>query len=218
MSTSETGPGHADIHTLVAEVCSGEIGPGQFQVLGGIIPAESACLVRLLGCFKSIRLDHGLWHHSHRIRFDQGIALADMPPEPELLERARLFGAGGSEPGALPAAGGDLELRRDGEQLRWRFVGAVGSEPAKALRLAGIAALDFWVAQPAARLRMRSQRLLLWGEAKGAGGRFCDDRVGWADLTYPVAKAEGRAELRYLEFSHAGQPAFVWWLEVDKHG
>jgi hypothetical protein len=52
---------------------------------------------------------------------------------------------------------------------------------------------------------------------KGASVPWLDARVAAACLDYPVPANAKRAEVSYLEFSEAGAPALVWWLEVNRH-
>ena len=76
---------------------------------------------------------------------------------------------------------------------------------------------------PEVQLRQHDESALLWGDYKEALGRWQEDRVGWANLDYPVGPAEAKKEgkrvwLHYTVLSDGGQIAFVWWKEVKDHG
>ena len=83
----------------------------------------------------------------------------------------------------------------------------------------GYGAKDFWGENPDVVFRQRDESALLWGAYKEESGRWQEDRVGWADLTYPhPGTKEQRLEIHYTVFIDGGQVAFVWWKELKAHG
>jgi hypothetical protein len=138
-----------------------------------------------------------------------------------LLERARIFGANKDM-----TSGGDLNLRRDEDAFLWHFIGA--NDTARQVSLAklqnaGFESKDFWKENPGCQLRLCDESALLWGDYKEDQNKWRDDRVGWAELFYPIAdmmaKKNGqRMQIDYTVFTDSGQVAFVWWKEIKKHG
>lgn len=130
----------------------------------------------------------------------------DGPPRSaELLERARLFGEGG-----------DLDLRRDGEVFRWRYVGKAEREPVgEALAYPGEA--------EESPVYCREREALLWGTRENGQGQWFDDRVSGAKLTYPVdrlslsGETEERVKVRFREYTQAGRTIAVWLLDLQGH-
>jgi hypothetical protein len=116
------------------------------------------------------------------------------------LERGRLFGKGG-----------DLDLRRDGDTFRWRFVGAPNVRPPE-----GYAAKenDFWEQHPHAKFHCYVETTLLWG--KREGDRWHDDRVAAAELDYPAPDDAERVQVKYQVYSRSGRVEFVWLIGVDE--
>lgn len=217
------------------------IGPDDLTILGGHIDARDADVARLLACFEKTALRYALWQHTASIALAHFSAGDASPRGCGPLERGRLFGCDGQTGEQIPTRGGDLELRRDGAVLRWRFVGARATEIVETLAAAGIRPVDYWQEHPTARLSWWRRSLLLWGEPRepvppsaeesesaepsaepnlgreGASVPWLDARVAAACLDYPVPADAKRAEISYLDFSEAGAPAFVWWLEVNRH-
>lgn len=135
-----------------------------------------------------------LWQWTDRIVIEHEAA---MPGDLEYLERGRVFGPEG-----------DLELRRDGDDVRWRFVGA----PDVPLPPRSISE-DYWAAA-CHGLRAFERTALLWGTHR-SGGNWQDDRVGWASLRYPPTLGEPeRVRLRYREYLDGGDVAAVWLLDL----
>ena len=171
----------------------------------------------------AVGFEHGLWQQVHRLDFAEPLAdpagAIEIPPfvDLALLERVRLFGA--SDPPddqPLPATGGDLELRRDGDRLLWRFVGRAPQGLANRLADARYLLLDYWQEHSRAdALVPNSEQAMLWGERHALDQPWRDDRVGWADLDYPLPDTIGRVKLDYLTFSERGQVGFVWWLGLS---
>ena len=119
------------------------------------------------------------------------------PPETfELLERARLFGEHG-----------DLDLRRNGDDFHWRFVGnhdfAPDGEPLK------------WSDLEDNPVYGRETRALLWGEYREDADAWFDDRTAGAALTYPVDGDPDRVWVRYREYTQAGHVLAVWLLGLE---
>lgn len=201
-----------DIDRLIGGLGDATIGPEHLCILGGVLDAGPTAVDGLLACFGSVALGYGLWNHSDGMALTAYSPGSTAPAAVAPLERVRLFGAPKS-PAAkgLPGSGGDLEIRRDGPRLRWRFVGAPAPGLVDTLVRGGLGFLDFWQRHPGVRLGMREQRVLLWGRRDAATGLWSDDRVAAARLAYPVAADPERVALAYLEFTEAGAPAFVWW-------
>lgn len=152
------------------------------------------------------QMPHRIWEYAHRIVFNE-----DEITDYDLLERGRVFGGIDDL-----SAGGDFSLRRDGDRFLWSFIGA-----SSVTVPANYASSDFWQANPKCKLRPCHESALLWGEEQDVSGQWQDDRVGWADLTYPVgvasAAAQGpRVKIHFTVFTDGGQVAFVWWRHLGR--
>lgn len=148
-------------------------------------------------------MSYCIWETSGSIGFER---CADAETT---LERARIFGADG-----------DLSLRRHTDQFLWHFVGKQGIKPPQLDDGTDFSVPDndFWQKEPNAVFLREEKETLLWGERKAGQGRWHDDRVGWANLTYPIEVAENsqtRPQLTYQTFSRAGQMEFVWYLRME---
>lgn len=171
-------------------------------VVGGCFAAEKlqaflvACGVPRQG------MPWALWQWTDRIDLQHG---AGIPGDVDYLDRGRLFGAEG-----------DLELRRDGNRFRWRYVG----EHNDALLLS-VQAGEFGTSEPATgadtvQLSPYERTALLWGEDKSGQGKWHEDRVGWANLDYPGMKGNPVVQVRYIEYLLEGNVELVRLLGLEK--
>lgn len=175
-------------------------GEDELAVWGGEFPAEK--LPEFLAAWDFAAMPYRLWEYAHRITFTEPEVT-----EHELLERGRVFGAGG-----------DLNFRRDGPRFLWNFTGEAATRAPP-----GFTFQNFWREHPSSELRRHDATALLWGDYREEHARWHDDRVGWATLDYPCADAGartrgGRLRVRHTIFSDGGQPAFVWWKELERYG
>ncbi len=145
-------------------------------------------------------MPYRIWEYVSEISFAQDT----LPTNETLLEHGRLFGEGG-----------DLTLRRDGAEFRWHFVGEPEMKPPE-----GYGDNNFWAveANKGVIFHKWCNEAMLWGEYKKELGRWHDNRVARAKLTYPISNGrEGeRVMINYYTFSQAGQVQFVWFRELDK--
>ncbi len=218
MRPRKVRPGQLDIRALIEAQGDEWIGPGEINVLGGRFAAEPTAIQAFLGLWSGVEFAFALWNHTDALVLERVAGPHRAAACPGLLERARLFG--GDDPGGerLPANGGDLEIRRTGGELRWRFIGPPDPPGLDGRALSAYGCQDFWAHHPETRLRVQRDCLLLWGQATDAGETFADPRVGKAQLVYPVAAGPGqRTELTCLTLSSAGSAAFNWWLGVAIH-
>jgi hypothetical protein len=184
------------------------IGKGEVAIWGGTYAIGD--IERFLLAWKQPRMPYRIWEYTHRMDFE-----IDTLPAAEnyaLLDRGRLFGVGG-----------DLTLRRDGDQYRWHFIG----EP-HAIQPVGFDVKDFWTDSPECqagqdvKLRQQKETALLWGAYTPGLGRWHDDRVGWAKLSYPInaiqaKRVNKRVKIDYTVFTDEGQVAFVWLQELREY-
>ncbi len=153
-------------------------------------------------------MPYRIWEYVHRIEF----ACNKLPDAAEaaLLDRGRIFGHGG-----------DLSLRRDGDEFLWHFIGSTSMAEPESFDVC-----DFWTESPGIKaradfsLRQRDESALLWGAYHKDLARWQEDRVGRADLSYPFQAVQGgqRVWIHYSVFTDGGQVAFVWWKELKDHG
>mgnify|MGYP001038365855 FL=1 len=165
-------------------------GKEHFEVLGGQITPDH-CQAFLKAWQWPEEKRWGVWEFVSDFEMNSG---ALPPPEKfAALERVDLFGRSGH-----------LSARRDGGIVLWHFVGEVGllGTPEQ------YQAESYWKAHPEDTFtRQELKSAMLWGRKEGAVWQ--DDRVGWAKLVYPGASAP-HVLLKYWQFTHAGQVAFVW--------
>ncbi len=155
-------------------------------VVGG--KCAEADLVSWLNGLDLSDMDVRIWELTNRCTIGN-----DAPPEAaDRLERARLFGTGG-----------DLDVRRDGNRFRWRYVGKAEYVPKSDESLA-------WPGTPEEPVYRREQTALLWGKRKKGQPQWFDDRTAGADLSYPVAGVPARVQVRYVEYTQAGRTLAVW--------
>ena len=191
---------------LLAQVKQPLVGKGDLSIWGGTC-SESALLDFIKG-WPLKRMPYRIWEYADRIQFERG----GLPSQEDivLLERGRLFGEDGES-----GKGGDLELRRDGDSFRWRFIGKIGKDETAPLE--GCDARDFWETHDDVAFHCYRETALLWG--KHDGDRWHDDRVAAADLRYPVGDGEGapeRVQVEYKVYSRAGRVQFVWLTKLSE--
>jgi hypothetical protein len=180
-----------DFNRLVNQVVEQpQVGRESLALWGGTCAEDK--LDHFLGNWCLQQMPYRIWQYTDRIKFrkKEQVWISNIA----LLERGRLFGPGG-----------DLDLRRDGDTFRWRFVGVPDMRPpanhdAKKS--------NFWEQHPGAQFHCYTETALLWGERKDE--RWHDDRVAAAELNYPVLDGTQRVEVEYRVYSRAGRVEFVW--------
>ncbi|MBN2001743.1 MAG: hypothetical protein JXA21_00185 [Anaerolineae bacterium] len=176
-------------------------------IRGGKFPASGVTTFLKLWATAWPQMPWRIWEWVSDIQFTADNAL---PNDPQWLERGRVFGAGG-----------DLELRRDGEWFRWRFVGLPKALPSENLQNGGFLMSDYW-SQYTDPLTPVEHSALLWGQELRDGETplkiWQDDRVGGAmNLVYPGMSGKsslGRAQLNYREYLCGGNVEAVWWYDL----
>ncbi|MGC9400701.1 MAG: hypothetical protein ACP5HM_16435 [Anaerolineae bacterium] len=181
---------------LVEQVNKPQVGKERLAIWGGTC-AEVA-LEGFLDGWDLEQMPYRIWESTDRIDFGK-----DTPvPNVALLERGRLFGTGG-----------DLDLRRDGDTFRWRFVGDPDVRPP-----AGYDAKenDFWAQEEnqSTAFHCYKETALLWGKREGK--RWHDNRVAAAELDYPTPDGAGRVQVTYKVYSRAGRVEFVWLTRLQE--
>lgn len=181
-----------DFEELVQEVRQAQSGRTNVSIWGGRC-AEGDLLAFLQAW--STPMEYRIWEYVSEIAFER----AALPQNAALLERGRLFGEGG-----------DLELRRDGPEFAWRFIGPAGAQPPKG----NYGAQDYWASHSGEAFHQREETALLWG--KWDGSRWADDRVGAARLEYPAPAGWPWVQIHYNTFSRAGRIKFVWYTGLSE--
>lgn len=161
-------------------------------VVGGTCPETE--LPGWLGDLDLSGMDVRIWEFT-----DHCTIGSDGPPERvERLERARLFGKGG-----------DLAIRRNGNQFLWRYVGKPENAPEGEK-------LD-WPESENNPVYRRERTALLWGKREEEQPQWFEDRTAGAALTYPVDGAPARVQMRYYEYTQAGRTLAVWLRGLEAH-
>lgn len=179
-------------------------GPNRLTILGGQF--EPKRLAAFLAVWQA-RWETMPWRIWERV---SETGFADAPKDPDLLQRAEIFGEGGH-----------LSLRRDANRWYWRYIGPA-DQPAPGGFEAGPECEDFWAAgqNKDVVLRCYEERVLLWGQEildpnKQPTGVWWEDRVAAARLQYPVQlKGHDRVYLKFNRFTEAGRTAFVWYRDL----
>jgi len=177
-----------EFDNLVDRVSTPLVGQERLAIWGGTC-AEDA-LADFLAGWSLERMSHCIWESTDRIDLGKHIPV----PNVILLERGRLFGKVG-----------DLDLRRDGNTFRWRFVGDPGIHPPASY---DVEENNFWAQHPGAAFHCYEEKALLWGKLKD--DRWHDDRVAAAKLDYPKMDGAERVQVKYKVYSRAGRVEFVW--------
>ena len=132
----------------------------------------------------------------------------DGPPESAgRLERARLFGKGG-----------DLDIRRHGQDFFWRYVGKAAYAPKHDKKQT----LE-WPGNDTSPVYCRKRTALLWGTREKEQKQWFDDRVSGARLTYfsetpPLPdNVEERVNVKFSEYTQAGRTLVVWLLKLERY-
>jgi hypothetical protein len=191
---------YLDFNQIVQDITRNKrYGKNDLAIWGGTC-AESELMI-FLENWLSHNMPFRVWEYVSEICFQR----ETLPKTSNLLEQGRLFGEDG-----------DLTLRRDGSNFRWYFVGRPDVQPPD-----GCIAENFWEQYPEVAFYCCEETALLWGERQNGGVRWFDDRVGHAELDYPIDPSWNRPRLYYRTFSRAGQIEFVWfhglkaWEEHD---
>jgi hypothetical protein len=116
---------------------------------------------------------------------------------PDTVERIRIFGAGG-----------DLDIRRDANRFRWRYIGKKGL-PEK------VDGENFWANNSDKKFFMEEKDALLWGKYNSDRVVWHDNRVAKAKLSYPIDDNPKRVKIRYRTLSETGVIAFVWFVAIE---
>lgn len=185
-----------DLKRLVEKLRESEQPPpeGWPQVIGGTCATEA-----LLDWLRALDLsgyDVAIWAYTDECTIGEAV----VPDNAKLLRltRARLFGAGG-----------DLDLSRSGDKVRWRYVGLPDHAPQGETMP--------WPGTPENPVFWRERTALLWGHRPDDRDSWYDDRVAGADLDYPVNGVPERVQVRYYEFTQAGRPFAVWFRGLEGH-
>lgn len=164
--------------------------------------------------FSFVTEPYVIQEHTHKMDFRISNIGGIAHKNPALLERLEAFNKTGN-----------LSLRRNGSRFLWHFIGDDGparQETLSKLEAAALEVKDFWLANAECRFYMRDESALLWGEYDADSKRWHDDRVGWANLDYPVGDglkhSKKRVQIDFTVFTENGQTAFVWWKELNQHG
>jgi len=116
-----------------------------------------------------------------------------------VIERVRLFGVGG-----------DLDVWRDGDKFRWRYVGLGAHAPEDGRAMP-------WPGTETSPVYVRERTVLLWGERQEGQSAWFDDRTAGAALTYPVPGTPPRVQARYREYTQAGDVLAVWFTGLEAY-
>jgi hypothetical protein len=188
---------------LVKQVRGAQVGKDKLSIWGG--ECSEAQALDLVQHWPTLaQMPYRIWEYSSDIAFGRDT----LPDNAQWLERGRLFG---------PV--GDFTLLRDGNLFRWHFVGQAGTQPPTG----NYGAQDYWQIEnnKGTTFHRYAEQALLWGERKEGQPRWFEDRVGAAQLEYPVPADWRRVQICYDAFSRNGRVEFVWlrgleeWKEAD---
>jgi hypothetical protein len=175
---------------LVSKVNKPQVGKERPAIWGGTCTEDK--VKDFLAGWDLKEMPYCIWESTDRIKFKKEEEAR--VPNVALLERGRLFGKDG-----------DLDLRRDGDTFRWRFVGDPDMRPPEGY---DAAENNFWEQHPDTKFHCYTETALLWGEREDK--RWRDDRVAAAELNYPAPDDAERVELTYNVYSRKGCVEFVW--------
>lgn len=189
---AENGRDAVNFDELIQEMKNEVVAQGATPTMKAGACAE-ADLATWLGELDTESFSVAIWEYTDHT----AIGEAMQPDDIQWLEHARLFGAGG-----------DLELWRDGDEFRWRYVGQSENAPSGEQSLS-------WPATPENPVYCQERTALLWGEHKAEQSQWYDDRTAGAALTYPVEGAPDRVRVRYKAYTQAGQVLAIWYTGLE---
>jgi hypothetical protein len=195
-----------DLEALVQEMLdTPQVDPKCLTVWGGEFEFAAEMLEAFLEAWNlpQASMPWSLWQWTDDIDMDhQGAPPSDL----DYLERGRIFGKQG-----------DLELRRNGDQVLWRFIGvADDSDPLPAgVKSPDYGATNYWDEHEGRYLRPYIRTALLWGADEEGDGRWYEDRVGRADLNYPEMEGNQVVLVRYIEYLHGSNVELVRLLRLE---
>ena len=120
-------------------------------------------------------------------------------PQLNHLERVRFFGEGG-----------DLEIRRDAEEYRWRFIGPPGVSID-----CGFPAADFWTEGEIPFLREHEEKLYLWQKKDSTKDNYRQGKIDSAKLNYPIETKLPNVVINAKVYTSYGRQQFSWYTGLE---
>lgn len=159
-----------------------EIRPRDLIIVGGVLSADK--LPEFLGHFSTHMQTDMPWSmietvHAFKVRERADLTKLLDAKQVFLLERARIFGEAG-----------DLDIRRDGEEFRWRFLGE--TIPADKKFAETFSSEDFWDAYPDIRFYSIQECHMQWQPGDGRVS------TGWFESASLNASATYLEQVHYL--------------------
>jgi len=183
---------------LVKIVEESRCGHQDLSIWGGRCAQNS--LKEFLSQWDLVQMPYQIWEYASEICFEKNTVL--QLQNETLLERGRLFGQGG-----------DLELRRIGADLSWRFIGPKEMHPPNGDN----SAKNYWETHPEAFFHVHEEKALLWGQWNAEKSSWTDDRVAAAQLNYPAPTNWQRVQVVYKAFIRAGHVEFIWFTGLNEY-
>lgn len=160
------------------------IAKGDIQIWGGEIKEDG--LRQFIGKWEQLYMPFLILETVEKmVMVDHDLSTLD----PGSVDRIRTFGEDG-----------DLDIRRDINFFKWRYVG-------KNKDIIDVIRKDFWEENPGVKFFMEEKKAILWGKY--------NDRVAKADLSYPIEGQPEMVKIRYKTLSNRGAIAFTWLLGIE---
>lgn len=180
---------------IIHQMKLSQVGKTTLAIWGGRCGEDE--LLTFLRQWDLAEMPYRIWEYASTIKFQKDT----LPEHAILLQRGRLFGPGG-----------DLEVRRNGREFTWRFIGPAGAHPPEG----NYQAQNYWDSHSDAVFFEEEARALLWGQRQVGNDRWKENRVGAAQLDYPASDGWQRVQIHYKTYSCAGQIEFVWYTNLSK--
>jgi len=186
-STNET-----NIRNMIQPILENKKKQGNLEIWGGEI--EKNKLKGFLEAWNFEEMSYSIIETINTMVFEKDFNFQNwQDTEFDSFQRARIFGIKG-----------DLEIRKDGASFFWRFIG--DDKPPENYQQN-----DFWKNHPNQEFFTAEEEAFLWGKYNALSERWRSDKVGKANLNYPLQERieSSRVKLNFETYSHNAQIAFV---------
>lgn len=187
---------NTDVSESIQSILESKIKQGDLEIWGGKIDEQE--LRDFLNAWDFNQMPYSITETINTIMFEMNFNFQNLQESLlNSIQRVRIFGIKG-----------DLNIRKDGSSIFWRFIG--DEKPPENYNQN-----NFWINHPNQEFFTTDEEAFLWGTYNPESHRWRSNKVGKADLNYPVQEFS-RVKLNFKTFSHNAQIAFVRLIDVKE--